>query len=137
MSAGIAAAVRRDPQHWVLTSNVHAVRRWLAQQGQEKKLPLELEAKHEFQLLERAAQIPRNGAAQFENLDALIVVDVEKLRGELLPATALVAFQDHKERIGYARLRNGLWPTTGHRRSRHRPSPSKLWSVRARFAVRG
>ena len=56
MKAHFAEATKRDPQHWVLTSNVHAVRRWLAQQGQEKKLPLELEAKHEFQLLERAAQ---------------------------------------------------------------------------------
>ncbi len=49
-------ATRRDPQHWVLTSNVHAVRRWLAAEGLEKGLPLELDAKHEFQLLERAAQ---------------------------------------------------------------------------------
>jgi anaerobic magnesium-protoporphyrin IX monomethyl ester cyclase len=56
MKARLAEAMKRDPQHWVLTSNVHAVRRWMAQRGQETKLPLELEAKHEFQLLERAAQ---------------------------------------------------------------------------------
>ena len=56
MKERLAEATKRDPQHWVLTSNVHAVRRWLAAGGPEKKLPLELEAKHEFQLLERAAQ---------------------------------------------------------------------------------
>ena len=56
MKERLAEAMKRDPQHWVLTSNVHAVRRWVAQRGQENALPLELEAKHEFQLLERAAQ---------------------------------------------------------------------------------
>jgi len=56
MKERFAEATKRDPQHWVLTSNVHAVRRWLAQDGQQKDLPLELDAKHEFQLLERAAQ---------------------------------------------------------------------------------
>jgi anaerobic magnesium-protoporphyrin IX monomethyl ester cyclase len=56
MKERLEEATKRDPQHWVLASNVHAVRRWAAQHGQEKQLPLELEAQHEFQLLERAAQ---------------------------------------------------------------------------------
>jgi anaerobic magnesium-protoporphyrin IX monomethyl ester cyclase len=56
MKARFTEATKRDPQHWVLTSNVHAVRRWLAAGGEANGLPLELDAKHEFQLLERAAQ---------------------------------------------------------------------------------
>ncbi|HEY5243623.1 MAG TPA: radical SAM protein [Polyangiaceae bacterium] len=56
MKARFTEATKRDPQHWVLTSNVHAVRRWLAAGGEANGLPPELDAKHEFQLLERAAQ---------------------------------------------------------------------------------
>src|SRR5690349_18605452 len=49
-------AAKTDPQHWVLIQNVSAARRWFAQQGPEKNLPLELHARNDFQLLERTVQ---------------------------------------------------------------------------------
>jgi anaerobic magnesium-protoporphyrin IX monomethyl ester cyclase len=49
-------AARRDPQHWVLIENVQRVRAWLAQAGPDRGLTLELEAHHEFALLERNVQ---------------------------------------------------------------------------------
>src|SRR5680860_1668620 len=42
--------------------------------------------------LEGAMQILGNGAGNLRNINPLIVLGVEKMRGELLPATALVAF---------------------------------------------
>jgi anaerobic magnesium-protoporphyrin IX monomethyl ester cyclase len=47
MNEHFAEALRRDPQHWVLARNMQAVRRGNLS---------ELVAKHDFQLLERAAQ---------------------------------------------------------------------------------
>jgi hypothetical protein len=49
-------AAKTDPQHWVLIRNVKAARAWFKQGGPAKHLPLELEAHHEFQLLERTVQ---------------------------------------------------------------------------------
>ena len=49
-------AAKIDPQHFVLIKNVNAARAWFAAGGPEKKLPLALEARHDFQLLERTAQ---------------------------------------------------------------------------------
>jgi anaerobic magnesium-protoporphyrin IX monomethyl ester cyclase len=49
-------AARRDPQHWVLIENVQRVRAWFARGGPEQGLALELEAHHEFALLERNLQ---------------------------------------------------------------------------------
>ena len=52
-------ATERDPQHWVLVRNVQAVRGWLAEptkKGPERGAPLDLFARHDFQLLERTAQ---------------------------------------------------------------------------------
>ena len=48
-------------------------------------------------------QVPRDGATQFENLDALIVVGAEELCGELLPAAALIAREDHGSLDGLMR----------------------------------
>jgi anaerobic magnesium-protoporphyrin IX monomethyl ester cyclase len=62
MKEHLAEASRRDPQHWVVVRNVDAVKRWLAQKGPEKGLALELDAKCEFQLLERTAQPTLPGA---------------------------------------------------------------------------
>jgi anaerobic magnesium-protoporphyrin IX monomethyl ester cyclase len=56
MKAALAEATSRDPQHWAIARNVQAVRRWLADQGPERGLPLDLLARHDFQLLERTAQ---------------------------------------------------------------------------------
>jgi radical SAM superfamily enzyme YgiQ (UPF0313 family) len=49
-------AARRDPQHYVLLKNVERARRWFREQGPARGIPLELEAHHDFQLLERTAQ---------------------------------------------------------------------------------
>jgi radical SAM superfamily enzyme YgiQ (UPF0313 family) len=49
-------AAKVDPQHFVLIKNVNAARAWFAQGGPGKGLPLQLEARHDFQLLERTVQ---------------------------------------------------------------------------------
>ena len=49
-------AAKVDPQHYVLIKNVQAARAWFAQGDPGKGLPLQLEARHDFQLLERTVQ---------------------------------------------------------------------------------
>lgn len=49
-------AAKTDPQHWVLIQNVNAARAWFKEQGPARGLPLELQMRHDFQLLERTAQ---------------------------------------------------------------------------------
>jgi anaerobic magnesium-protoporphyrin IX monomethyl ester cyclase len=49
-------AARVDPQHFVLIKNVQAARVWFAAGGPGKGAPLALEARHDFQLLERTVQ---------------------------------------------------------------------------------
>ncbi|MFT3766813.1 MAG: radical SAM protein [Minicystis sp.] len=49
-------AAKVDPQHFVLIKNVNAARGWFAQGGPAKGIPLALEARHDFQLLERTVQ---------------------------------------------------------------------------------
>lgn len=52
----LAEAERRDPQHWVIARNLRTLRQWVARDGLREKLPIDLVARHEFQLLERNAQ---------------------------------------------------------------------------------
>jgi radical SAM superfamily enzyme YgiQ (UPF0313 family) len=49
-------AAKTDPQHFVLIRNVNAARAWFAEGGPEKGTELSLEARHDFQLLERTMQ---------------------------------------------------------------------------------
>jgi anaerobic magnesium-protoporphyrin IX monomethyl ester cyclase len=49
-------AARTDPQHHVLIKNVERARAWFKAGGPAKRLPLELAASHDFQLLERTQQ---------------------------------------------------------------------------------
>jgi Flp pilus assembly protein TadD len=56
MKRHFADALGRDPQHWVLQRNVRAANAWWSAGGAESGLPPELEADHEFQLLERPLQ---------------------------------------------------------------------------------
>lgn len=56
MMEAFSTAAKVDPQHWVLIKNVNAAREWFKAGGPAKRLPLELEARHDFQLLERTAQ---------------------------------------------------------------------------------
>ena len=50
------AAAKADPQHHILMSNVERARRWFREGGPERGLPLELHARHDFQLFERILQ---------------------------------------------------------------------------------
>jgi hypothetical protein len=50
------AAAKTDPQHQVLIDNVQRARRWFAERGPERSLPLHLVGRHDFQLLERTEQ---------------------------------------------------------------------------------
>ena len=49
-------AAKTDPQHYVLIQNVQRAREWFKHRGPEKGLPLDLVARHDFQLLERTLQ---------------------------------------------------------------------------------
>jgi tetratricopeptide (TPR) repeat protein len=50
------AGAKTDPQHHCLMSNVERARNWFRAHGPERGLPLELEARHDFQLFERTLQ---------------------------------------------------------------------------------
>jgi anaerobic magnesium-protoporphyrin IX monomethyl ester cyclase len=67
-------AAKVDPQHHVLIKNVQAARRWFAEGGPGKKLPIMLEARHDFQLLERTAQptLPGPLPERFAEWDAAL-----------------------------------------------------------------
>jgi anaerobic magnesium-protoporphyrin IX monomethyl ester cyclase len=56
MMALYSEAAERDPNHYVVIRNVEAARRWFAEGGAARGIPLELEARHDFQLLERTRQ---------------------------------------------------------------------------------
>ncbi len=56
MMARFSEAAKRDPQHYVLIQNVNAAKAWFNERGPERKLPLKLVARSDFQLLERTAQ---------------------------------------------------------------------------------
>ncbi|MGC4095431.1 MAG: hypothetical protein QM756_47400 [Polyangiaceae bacterium] len=49
-------AAKLDPQHLVLIQNVEATRAWFRERGPERGLPLNLAARHDFQLFERTQQ---------------------------------------------------------------------------------
>ncbi len=49
-------AAKTDPQHFTLIRNVNLARAWLADRGDERGLPLSLEVRLDFQLLERTVQ---------------------------------------------------------------------------------
>jgi anaerobic magnesium-protoporphyrin IX monomethyl ester cyclase len=51
-----STAAKADPQHFVLIKNVQVAKAWFAAGGPAKGLPLELSARHDFQLLERTVQ---------------------------------------------------------------------------------
>lgn len=56
MMDAFSLAAKVDPQHFVLIQNVNAARAWFKADGPAKKLPLELQVRHDFQLLERTQQ---------------------------------------------------------------------------------
>jgi len=56
MMDALTAAAKADPQHWVLVKNLGAARAWFGAGGPASGKPLHLEARHDFQLLERTMQ---------------------------------------------------------------------------------
>lgn len=56
MQALFLRAAKADPQHDVLIQNVQRARAWFKDRGPERQLPLELDPRHDFVLLERNAQ---------------------------------------------------------------------------------
>jgi hypothetical protein len=56
MQQNFLTAARLDPQHPSLVQNVQAVRAWYKALGPDLMLPLELDDRHDFQLLERNLQ---------------------------------------------------------------------------------
>ncbi len=56
MQTHFLQAAKTDPQHQVLIRNVEAARAWFRNRGPERGTPLNLEARHDFQLLERTLQ---------------------------------------------------------------------------------
>lgn len=56
MMDALSRAAKEDPQHYVLVRNVNAARAWFKDGGPASGRPLELEARHDFQLLERTLQ---------------------------------------------------------------------------------
>lgn len=65
-------AAKTDPQHNVLIQNVEKVRAWFRARGPENNIPLVLEARHDFQLLERTLQptLPGPLAEDFDDWNA-------------------------------------------------------------------
>ena len=49
-------AAKTDPQHAVLIRNVERARKWFREEGPSTGIPLELDAQHDFRLLERTTQ---------------------------------------------------------------------------------
>ncbi len=66
-------AAQSDPQHHVLIKNVEKARAWFKSRGPERGAVLELEARHDFQLLERTLQptLPGPLADDFADFDAV------------------------------------------------------------------
>ncbi len=56
MMDSFSAGAKLDPQHWVLIQNVNRARAWFKERGPERGLPLELDPRCDFQLLERTLQ---------------------------------------------------------------------------------
>lgn len=56
MMDALTAAAKADPQHWVLVKNLRAAKAWFTAGGPSSGQQLKLEARHDFQLLERTMQ---------------------------------------------------------------------------------
>jgi anaerobic magnesium-protoporphyrin IX monomethyl ester cyclase len=94
MKAAFLEAARTDPQHYVLIENVERARAWFKEQGAERGLPLELKARHGFQLLERTLQptLPGPLAEEFfEWTEAPLVVPSH------LPSRSEVTLEGHEK----------------------------------------
>jgi tetratricopeptide (TPR) repeat protein len=95
-------AAKTDPQHHVLINNVRAARTWFSERGPERRLPLRLKVRHDFQLLERTLQptLPGPLPEDFANWDAAPEAKPEPG----LPRPEDVMLEGH-EKIGFPERR--------------------------------
>lgn len=77
MMDAFTTAAKVDPQHFVLVRNINRARAWFKADGLRKGVPLELEARHDFQLLERTIQptLPGPLPADFAVWDAPLAAE--------------------------------------------------------------
>ena len=102
MKEHFMTAAQDDPQHFVLMRNVEAVRQWFKSQGPEKGTPLELDVRHDFQLLERTEQPTLPGPIGEDLTDWQSAVVSELPRR--IPRAEEVMLEGH-ERIGFPQKR--------------------------------
>jgi tetratricopeptide (TPR) repeat protein len=91
-------AAKCDPQHFVLMKNVEATRAWFKRGGPDRGEQLELNVRHDFQLLERTDQptLPGKLPANLGDWKDAVVVPYPKR----IPRTEEVMLEGH-ERIGF------------------------------------
>lgn len=77
-------AAKRGPQHWVLIQNVNRTRAWFAQQGPARGLPLDLEIRMDFQLLEKTLQPMLPGPVDGAKLAASHASPLTRSMGEII-----------------------------------------------------
>jgi tetratricopeptide (TPR) repeat protein len=98
-------AAKTDPQHHVLVNNVQATRRWFTENGPERGLPLQLSARHDFQLLERTVQPSLPGPLPPDHADwDSSSVPVPVPRSEGVPSADSVMLEGH-EKIAFPQRR--------------------------------
>jgi hypothetical protein len=102
MQDAFMAGARSDPQHHALITNVEAARRWFREGGPERRLPLELTVRSEFQLLERTVQPALPGPLS----DDVAQWDAPVRPGPAaeLPVAAAMMLEGH-ETVGFQRKR--------------------------------
>jgi hypothetical protein len=102
MKAHFMTAAKIDPQHFVLMKNVEAVREWFKQSGPERGLPLDLDVRHDFQLLERTEQptLPGSIGEDLGDWQSAVVSELPRR----IPRADEVMLEGH-ERIGFPQKR--------------------------------
>jgi anaerobic magnesium-protoporphyrin IX monomethyl ester cyclase len=95
-------AAKVDPQHYVLIKNVEAARAWFKNGGPERRLPLELIGRHDFQLFERTVQpaLPGPLPDDFDDFSAS-PVPARTLPGPLPESSDLQRLDSGNERIDF------------------------------------
>lgn len=96
------AAAKKDPQHHVLIRNVQAAREWFKERGPERGVPLRLQARHDFQLLERTQQPTLPGPLPDDFADFSRTPEAVVPSG--LPDASDVMLEGH-EKIGFPQKR--------------------------------
>jgi anaerobic magnesium-protoporphyrin IX monomethyl ester cyclase len=102
MMKSFLTAAKVDPQHYVLIKNVETARAWFKNGGPERKLPLELIGRHDFQLFERTVQpaLPGPLADDFADFSAS-PAPARTLPGTLPEASDLQRLDSGNERIDF------------------------------------